>query len=83
MLSGKGEYFDDGAVAAAQEAVPTASDLGSTSPAIAGPQWRCDITDVMQALQAADDMFADDREGAQGAVMDSRMASAPTRTMPP
>ena len=80
---GNGEYVDNDTVAAALEVVLVTNDRESASTAIAGLQWQRGFTNMMQALQAADNMFADDREGAQGAVMDSRMASAPTRTMPP
>ncbi|CAK0836936.1 unnamed protein product [Prorocentrum cordatum] len=69
VLFGNGEYFDNGTVAAALEVVPITSDIDSVSAAIEGLQWQRGFTNVMQALQAADNMFADGREDAQSAVM--------------
>merc|ERR1719343_840868 len=69
VLFGNGQYFDNGTVAAAIEVVQLTSDLESVSTAIAGLQWQRGFTNMMQALQAADNMFADGRDDAQSAVM--------------
>jgi len=69
VLFGNGEYFDNGTVAAALEVVPITSDLDSVSTAIEGLQWQRGFTNMMQALTAADNMFADGRDDAQSAVM--------------
>jgi len=69
VLFGNGEYFDNGTVAAAIEVVPITSDLASVSAAIEELQWQRGFTNMMQALAAADNMFADGRDDAQSAVM--------------
>merc|ERR1719387_73809 len=69
VLFGNGEYFDNGTVAPALEVVEITSGLESVSTAIAGLQWQRGFTNMMQALQAADNMFADGRDDAQSAVM--------------
>ncbi|CAK0862315.1 unnamed protein product [Prorocentrum cordatum] len=84
VLFGNGEYFDNGTVAAALEVVPITSDLESVSTAIAGLQWQRGFTNMMQALQAADNMFAEGRDDAQSAVMvlsDGRYTNAYRTTM--
>ncbi|CAK0826822.1 unnamed protein product [Prorocentrum cordatum] len=84
VLFGNGEYFDNGTVAAALEVVPITSDLESVSTAIAGLQWQRGFTNMMQALQAADNMFADGRDDAQSAVMvlsDGKYTNAYRTTM--
>jgi len=69
VLFGNGEYFDNGTVQAALEVVPITNDLASVSTAIEGLQWQRGFTNIMQALSAADTMFADGRDDAQSAVM--------------
>jgi hypothetical protein len=84
VLFGNGEYFDNGTVAAAIEVVPITSDLDSVSTAISGLQWQRGFTNMMQALQAADNMFGDGRDDAQSAVMvisDGKWTNAYRTTM--
>jgi hypothetical protein len=84
VLFGNGEYFDNGTVAAALEVVAITSDLESISTAIAGLQWQRGFTNMMQALQAADNMFGDGRDDAQSAVMvisDGKYTNAYRTTM--
>jgi len=84
VLFGKGEYFDNGTVAAALEVVPITSDLESVTTAIEGLQWQRGFTNMMQALAAADNMFADGRDDAQSAVMvisDGKWTNAYRTTM--
>merc|ERR1719188_1035539 len=84
VLFGNGEYFDNGTVAAALEVVPLTSDLESVSTAIAELQWQRGFTNMMQALQAADNMFADGRDDAQSAVIvisDGKYTNAYRTTM--
>jgi len=84
VLFGNGEYFDNGTVAPALEVVEITSDLESVSTAIAGLQWQRGFTNMMQALQAADNMFADGREDAQSAVLvisDGKYTNAYRTTM--
>jgi len=84
VLFGNGEYFDNGTVAPALEVVSITSDLESVSTAIAGLQWQRGFTNMMQALQAADNMFADGRDDAQSAVMvisDGKYTNAYRTTM--
>mmetsp|Transcript_18855 Transcript_18855/g.49732 ORF Transcript_18855/g.49732 Transcript_18855/m.49732 type:complete len:371 (+) Transcript_18855:27-1139(+) len=84
VLFGNGEYFDNGTVAAALEVVPITSDLESVETAIQGLQWQRGFTNMMQALQAADNMFADGRDDAQSAVMvlsDGKYTNAYRTTM--
>merc|ERR1719191_1378731 len=84
VLFGNGEHFDNGTVAAALEAVAITSDLESVSTAIAGLQWQRGFTNMMQALQAADNMFGDGRDDAQSAVMvisDGKYTNAYRTTM--
>jgi hypothetical protein len=69
VLFGNGEYFDNGTVSAALEVVSITSDLASVSTAIEGLQWQRGFTNMMQALTAADNMFAEGRDDAQSAVM--------------
>jgi len=69
VLFGNGEYFDNGTVQAALEVLPITNDLASVSTAIEGLQWQRGFTNIMQALAAADNMFADGRDDAQSAVM--------------
>jgi len=69
VLFGNGEYFDNGTVSPALEVVQITSDLASVSTAVEGLQWQRGFTNMMQALTAADNMFADGREDAQSAVM--------------
>ena len=64
--------------------VPITSDLGSVSTAIAGVQWQRGFTNMMQALQAADNMFGDGRDDAQSAVVvisDGKYTNAYRTTM--
>jgi hypothetical protein len=84
VLFGNGEYFDNGTVAPAIEVVSITSDLDSVSTAIAGLQWQRGFTNMMQALQAADNMFAEGRDDAQSAVMvisDGKWTNAYRTTM--
>jgi len=84
VLFGNGEYFDNGTVSAAIEVVSITSDLTSVSTAIEGLQWQRGFTNMMQALQAADNMFADGRDDAQSAVMvisDGKWTNAYRTTM--
>jgi len=84
VLFGNGEYFDNGTVAAALEVVPITSDLESVTTAIEGLQWQRGFTNMMQALTAADNMFADGRDDAQSAVMvisDGKWTNAYRTTM--
>merc|ERR1719343_2005185 len=84
VLFGNGEYFDNGTVAAAIEVVDITSDLDSVSTAIEGLQWQRGFTNMMQALQVADNMFADGRDDAQSAVMvisDGKWTNAYRTTM--
>merc|ERR1719434_556886 len=84
VLFGNGEYFDNGMVAAALEVVPITSELDSVTTAISGLQWQRGFTNMMQALQAADNMFADGRDDAQSAVMmitDGKWTNAYRTTM--
>merc|ERR1719343_1574611 len=84
VLFGDGEDFDNGTVSPAIEVVDITSDLDSVSTAIAGLQWQRGFTNMMQALQAADNMFADGRDDAQSAVMvisDGKWTNAYRTTM--
>jgi len=84
VLFGNGEYFDNGTVAAALEVVPITTDLASVETAIQGLQWQRGFTNMMQALTAADNMFADGRDDAQSAVMvisDGKWTNAYRTTM--
>merc|ERR1719282_43504 len=84
VLFGNGEYFDNGTVAAAIEVVEITSDLDSVSTAIEGLQWQRGFTNMMQALTAAENMFADGRDDAQSAVMvisDGKWTNAYRTTM--
>ncbi|CAK0826481.1 unnamed protein product [Prorocentrum cordatum] len=84
VLFGNGEYFDNGTVAPALEVVSITSDLDSVSTAIEGLQWQRGFTNMMQALKAADNMFADGRDDAQSAVMmisDGKWTNAYRTTM--
>merc|ERR1719382_1775091 len=69
VLFGNGVYFDNGTVQAAIEEVPITNDLTSVSTAIEGLEWQRGFTNIMQALAAADNMFAEGRDDAQSAVM--------------
>jgi hypothetical protein len=69
VLFGNGVYFDNGTVQAAIEEVPITDDLSSVSTAIEGLEWQRGFTNIMQALAAADNMFAEGRDDAQSAVM--------------
>jgi len=69
VLFGNGVYFDNGTVQAALEVVPITNELTSVSTAIEGLQWQRGFTNIMQALAAADNMFAEGRDDAQSAVM--------------
>jgi len=84
VLFGNGEYFDNGTVSAAIDVASITGDLASVSTAIEGLQWQRGFTNMMQALQAADNMFADGRDDAQSAVMlisDGKWTSAYRTTM--
>merc|ERR1719401_2578975 len=84
VLFGNGVYFDNGTVAAAIGVVSITSDLDSVRTAIEGLQWQRGFTNMMQALQAADNMFADGRDDAQSAVMvisDGKWTNAYRTTM--
>jgi len=84
VLFGNGEYFDNGTVAAALEVVSITSDLESVATAIEGLQWQRGFTNMMQALSAADNMFAEGRDDAQSAVMvisDGKWTNAYRTTM--
>jgi uncharacterized protein YegL len=84
VLFGNGEYFDNGTVAAAIEVVSITSDLTSVRTAIEGLQWQRGFTNMMEALQVADNMFADGRDDAQSAVMmisDGKWTNAYRTTM--
>merc|ERR1719517_155406 len=84
VLFGNGEYFDNGTVSAALEVVSITSDIDSVSTAIEGLEWQRGFTNMMQALQVADNMFAEGRDDAQSAVMvisDGKWTNAYRTTM--
>jgi hypothetical protein len=69
VLFGNGVYFENNTVSAALQVVQLTSDLEAVRTGVEEMQWQRGFTNMMQAFQAADSMFAEGRDDAQSAVM--------------